>query len=183
MEITESEFNKRFRGLAKQFPSSSDLATILKSISIDSVPAGTRIIEYDGPCSRLYLVWDGLLTASIDDKSGKIVLGQIRPGEWIGEVTLIEPGPATASVTCTEDSVLLSMTHEAFNKLRNENPRAAGALMHALSLNLVDRLRAYGKRAAHEIAEGEYELEELAPARRIAIITLIARLLGIKGEK
>jgi CRP/FNR family cyclic AMP-dependent transcriptional regulator len=183
VEVTVDEFTSRFGALAKQFPSSSDLAVVLQSMSFDSVPAGTRLIEYDGPCSTLYLVWDGLLSASLNDGGGKIMLGQIGPGEWIGEVTLIEPGPASATVSCTEDSTLLSMSHETFNKLRNDSPAAAGALMHALSLNLVDRLRAYGKRAAHEIAEGEYALEELAPRERTAIITLIARLMGIKGAK
>jgi CRP/FNR family cyclic AMP-dependent transcriptional regulator len=183
VEVTVDEFAKRFSTLAKRFPSSSNLATILKSMSVDEVPAGTRLIEYEGPCSTLYLVWEGLLTASIEDMAGKILLGQIGPGEWIGEVTLIEPGPASASVICEEDSILLSMAHEAFSKLRSENPEAAGALMHALSLNLVDRLRAYGTRAAHEIAEGEYALEELAPEKRTAIINLIARLMGINGAK
>jgi CRP-like cAMP-binding protein len=181
VEITVDQFTKRFAALGKQFPSSSDLANVLQGMSVEHVAAGRRLIEYDGPCSTLYLVWEGRLAASIEDESGKIALGQIGPGEWIGEVTLIEPGPASASIYCIEESTLLSMSHTAFNKLRTEHPPAAGALMHVLSLNLADRLRRYGNRAAHEIADGEYVMEELAPEQRKNIITLIARLMGIKG--
>jgi len=181
MEITVDQFTRRFAALARQFPSSLDLASVLQSMHVEHVPAESQIIAYDGQCSTLYLVWEGKLSASIDDEAGNIALGEIGPGEWIGEVSLIEPGPATASIYSAEESTLLSMSHEGFNTLRAERPAAAGALMHALSLNLAERLRTYGSRAAHEISTGEYVMEEIPPNQRNAIITLIARLMGIQG--
>jgi CRP-like cAMP-binding protein len=183
VDVTVDQFTGRFAALANRFPSTPNLAAVLSSMRIEQIPARTRLIEYDGACSKLYLVWEGQLSASIEDESGKILLGQIGPGEWIGEVTLIEPGPATASVDADEDTVLLTMSHKDFSDLRENQPPAAGALMHALSLNLVDRLRAYGKRAAHEISSGQYAMEELAPKERATLITLIARLMGIRGAK
>jgi CRP/FNR family cyclic AMP-dependent transcriptional regulator len=183
VDVTVDQFTGRFAALADRFPSTPNLAAVLDSMRIEQIPAGTRLIKYDGESSKLYLVWEGRLSASIEDESGKILLGHIAPGEWIGEVTLIEPGPATASVDADEDSVLLSMSYEDFSNLRTNQPAAAGALMHALSLNLVDRLRAYGQRAAHEISSGQYAMEELAPQERTALITLISRLMGIRGAK
>jgi len=181
MEITVDQFTSRFAALARQFPSSSDLASVLRSMRIEHIAAGSQIIEYDGQCSTLYLVWAGKLSASIDDDAGHIALGEIGPGEWIGEVSLIEPGPATASIYSKEESTLLSMSHKAFNSLRAEHPAAAGALMHALSLNLAERLRTYGSRAAHQISTGNYVMEEMPPDQRNAIVKLIARLMGIQG--
>lgn len=182
-EITADKFARHFSALAKQFHSPEILNAILRSMSIDHVPAGTRLIEYDGPCSTLYLVWDGLLRASIEDEEGKITLGDIGPGEWIGEVTLIEPGPASASVSTIKDSTLLSMSHEAFSKLRAQQPDAAGTLMHALSLNLAERLRTYGNRAAQEIHAHEFTMKELAPETRANIVKILANLMGIRGVK
>lgn len=182
-DINADTFARHFSALAKQFHSPEILKTILQSMEINHVPAGTRLIEYDGPCSTLYLVWDGLLSASIEDEEGKIKLGDIGPGEWIGEVTLIEPGPASASVSTVEESTLLSMSHEAFSKLRDQHPAAAGALMHTLSLNLAERLRTYGNRAAQEIHAHEFEMKELAPETRANIVKILANLMGIKGVK
>lgn len=182
-DINADTFARHFSSLAKQFHSPEILKTILQSMDIDHVPAGTRLIEYDGPCSTLYLVWDGLLSASIEDREGKITLGDIGPGEWIGEVTLIEPGPASASVSTVEDSTLLSMSHEAFSKLRDRHPAAAGALMHTLSLNLAERLRTYGNRAAQEIHAHEFKMKELAPETRANIVKILTNLMGIKGAK
>ena len=80
-------------------------------------------------------------------------------------------------------STLLSMSHEAFSKLRDQHPAAAGALMHTLSLNLAERLRTYGNRAAQEIHSHEFEMKELAPESRANIVKILANLMGIKGVK
>ena len=182
-DITAEQFAKHFSALAKQFHSPDIIGQILQNMRIEEIPAGTRLIEYEGACSTLYLVWSGLLLASIEEQGVKITLGEVGPGEWIGEVTLIEPGPASASITCIEDSTLLSMSHEGFQKLRENYPAAAGALMHTLSLNLADRLRTYGNRAAEEIYDREYLMKDLPPEKRTSIITILARLMGIRGGK
>lgn len=182
MEIGVDQFAEHFKPLARQFHDTGDMEILLQSMSLDRVSAGTELIRYEGECSSVYLVWEGRLVASIEDESGKIVLGEIGPGDWTGEVTLIEPGPATASVTCIEDCVLLSMSHDKFRILREEHPATAGALMHAFALNLAERLRNYGNCAAHEVASNEYVLEPLHQEERESIITVIARLMGIRGK-
>lgn len=120
-----------------------------------------------------------MLSASIEDGDVKVVIGDIRPGEWVGEITLIEPGPATASVTCVEESYLLALSHEAFNVLRVGHPGAAGALLHALSLNIAERLRATSERVIEQIGDNEYQLQDMPPKEKAAAVGLITRLLGM----
>src|SRR3990172_847652 len=114
MDITTEQFRNRFKALAAHVASKNDLEALVQNCFLSLIPAGTRIIGYGGACSTLYLVWSGLLSASIEEGDIKLVLGDIQPGEWVGEVTLIEPGPATASVTCVEDSYLLALSHDMF---------------------------------------------------------------------
>ena len=179
MDITTDQFRKHFKTLATQFAATSDLAALLQNCSLSLVPGGTRIITYGGACSTLYLVWSGLLSASIEDGDVKLVLGDIRPGEWVGEITLIEPGPATASVTCVEDSYLLALSHDAFNVLRASHPAAAGALLHALCLNIAERLRATSERVIEQIGNREYRLQDMPPEEKATTVGLISRLLGM----
>lgn len=187
MDITTAQFSKHFKALADQFVRKSDLQALVQHCSLSLVPAGTRIIAYGGVCSTLYLVWSGLLSASIEDDEVKLVLGDVGPGEWVGEVTMIEPGPATASVTCIEDSYLLALSHEVFDKLRASHPAAAGALLRALCLNMTERLRASSDRITEQIGNGEYRLRDMPPEEKASAVGLITALLGIllgirKGE-
>ncbi len=179
MDITTEQFRNRFKALAAHVASKNDLEALVRNCSLSLVPAGTRIIAYGGPCSTLYLVWSGMLSASIEDGDVKLVLGDIQPGEWVGEVTLIEPGPATASVTCVEDSYLLALSHDMFNVLRVSHPAAAGALLHALCLNIAERLRATSERVFEQIGDSEYRLQDMTPEKKATAVGHITRLLGM----
>lgn len=187
MDISTTQFKKRFKSLADRFAATGDIEIMLQNCSLSLLPAGTRIIDYGGTCSTLYLVWSGLLSASIEDGNAKLVLGDIRPGEWVGEITLIEPGPATASVTCVEDSQLLALSHDAFNVLRASRPSAAGALLHALSLNIAERLRTTSERVIEQIGSREYRLQDMPPEEKATAVRLITKLIsvlfGIRGDK
>jgi CRP-like cAMP-binding protein len=179
MDITTTQFVRHFGVLARQFPSHGDLQAFLDHCTLSLYPAGKSLISYGGECSTLYLVWSGLLSASIEDGQTRLVLGDIRPGEWVGEVTLIEPGRATASVTCVEDSYLLAFSHKSFETLRASHPAAAGALLQGLCLSIAHRLRASSERIAEQIGDGEYRLLEIPSADKASVIGFITRLLSL----
>ncbi len=179
MDITIAQFEKHFRSLARQFPARSDLQAFLNHCALSLYPAGKSLTSYGSECSTLYLVWSGLLSASIEDGQTRLVLGDIRPGEWVGEVTLIEPGSATASVTCVEDSYLLAFSHKAFEELLASHPAAAGALLQGLCLSIAHRLRASSERIAEQIGDGEYRLLEIPSADKANVIGFITRLLSL----
>jgi CRP-like cAMP-binding protein len=70
-----------------------------------------------------------------------VVLGEIGPGKWAGEVTVLDQGPATATVAAVEASTLLALSREAFEELRARHPRIAARLVQALCRDLANRLR------------------------------------------
>jgi len=182
MEITAKQFQSRFKSLAAQFRSPADIDVLLQNCVLTRVPEGTRLITHRGPVSSLYLVWSGLLTANIEEGDVKLELGDISPGHWVGEVTLIDPGPANASVTAVQDSELLTLTHETFNRLRKSHPPVAGALLRALCLNITERLRPTGERVIDQIDSHAYRLHDLPPEEQAKGMKLIASLLvGLLG--
>jgi len=144
------------------------------------VPAGTEVIEYRGSCTKLFFVWDGNLAVSIGSGSESVELGAIGPGEWIGEMTLIEPGPASATVTATQDSMLLALPHETFRQLQRYEPATARALLHVITFNLAERLRATGTYVVRRVNDAAVRAEPLGPKERAGIIQVIANLMGIR---
>ncbi len=73
------------------------------------VPAGTEIIREGKLQNRFYVVISGELAISAHCGGKDIQLSTAMPGECLGELSLLEPGPATASIRVTKDAVLWSM--------------------------------------------------------------------------
>jgi len=109
--------------------------------SSGEIPAGTLLIQQGQPSDSLYLVCSGLLSVALESDTKRINLGMISRGQWVGDVSLIEPGLATATVSILENAILLRMNHQDLNVLRILHPRTASRLLNALSVELANRLR------------------------------------------
>jgi len=181
VQPTADEFRRRFKAIAARFTPAAELDALVRKMMPTPVPAGTEIIQYQGPCTKLFFVWDGTLAVSVGSGSESVALGTIGPGEWIGEITLIEPGPASASVRAVTDSMLLALQHDTFRQLQKYEPTTASALLHVISLNLAERLRATGTRVTRRISDDALRGEPLNPKERSGILQMLARLMGIRG--
>ena len=73
----------------------------------------------------LYIIRTG--SVNITKKAGaqEIVLATLKEGEFLGEMSLIDNRPRTATARVAEESSLLVMTKKAFNNLLEKQPTAA----------------------------------------------------------
>ncbi|MEM6820544.1 MAG: cyclic nucleotide-binding domain-containing protein, partial [Verrucomicrobiota bacterium] len=69
------------------------------------------------------------------------VVGELGPGDCIGEVSILEPGEATATVRVREVSVLWSLDVEQLQRFFEKLPIAGGQLMLGIAQLLCSRLR------------------------------------------
>ena len=60
-------------------------------------------------------------------------INTLGPGDFFGEIALVDGGPRTATVTVTEPSTLLVITHRDFHSMMDEFPEVAGQVMNALA--------------------------------------------------
>jgi CRP-like cAMP-binding protein len=65
---------------------------------------------------KFYIVASGLLSITHQVNGREIELSRRGPGEYIGEIALIENRPRTASVTALEETELLSLRAEYFQE-------------------------------------------------------------------
>ncbi|WP_455209726.1 cyclic nucleotide-binding domain-containing protein, partial [Kaarinaea lacus] len=103
--------------------------------------AGTQLIQQGQPSESFYLVCSGLLGVALENETKRFNLGMIGRGQWVGDVSLIEPGPASATVSVLENATFMYMNHRDLNELRSSNPRTASRFLNALSVELANRLR------------------------------------------
>lgn len=131
--------------LAKQFP---DLATsgegdcglLLQKASLVEIPAGESIIAPGTESVALFLICSGQVRVSLESADECSVLGDFGPGQWIGEMGMIEPARAVASVIAVEDCALLRLSHVDFMELRRDSPALTSTLLQMLCKNLTQRL-------------------------------------------
>jgi CRP-like cAMP-binding protein len=98
------------------------------------VHAGQRLTEQGSPSHTFHLLLEGEAEATIDG----IVVAILGPGDFFGEISMLDRGPATATVTAATDSTVLVMSHAQFRDAIRSND----ALLNGVMLAMAARLRA-----------------------------------------
>jgi signal transduction histidine kinase len=114
-----------------------DTARLYQSARRLSAAPGTFIIEEGQPGDSLYVVLSGELEVTKRDGNRDVALATRRSGEVIGEMSMLEQAPRSASVRALVPSELLEIGHAAFQALLEARPGLATLLLRTV----VGRLR------------------------------------------
>jgi CRP/FNR family transcriptional regulator, cyclic AMP receptor protein len=109
--------------------SSRDLAKIAKAGDEVTVPAGHIIVDQGQTGREAYIVLQG--TATIRRNGKKIA--QVGPGAVIGELSLLDRGPRTATATSDTECDLLVLDQRHFSAVIDEVPSIAHKIMAVLA--------------------------------------------------
>lgn len=101
--------------------SQRDLQTVARVVREIPHKAGTVIAREGEPGIGLFILVDGTADVTIGGKK-KITL---VPGDFFGEIALLDGGPRTATVTANTDVQLLGLTEWVFRGLMQEHPSIA----------------------------------------------------------
>ena len=88
------------------------------------IPAGAVLFKEGEKHFDVFVLVSGRMVAVLDKPgSGREVLGEISRGETVGEMALLTGEPRSATVLAVRDSLLMQITHEAFEKLAKKHPQ------------------------------------------------------------
>jgi CRP/FNR family cyclic AMP-dependent transcriptional regulator len=117
-----------------------------------SLPRSTTVMASGDPTDSLYIVLSGRLKVMMSDAEGKeVILSILLPGEFFGEMGLIDDAPRSASVVSIEACELLSIAKRDFKKCLAENFEMAQAVMRGLVRRLRDADRKIGSLALLDV--------------------------------
>src|SRR5207244_10040704 len=104
-----------------------------------SVSRSTTVMAGGDATDSLYIVLSGRLKVMMSDAEGKeVILSILGPGEFFGEMGLIDDAPRSASVVAIEPCELLCIAKRDFKKCLAENFEMAMAVMRGLVKRLRD---------------------------------------------
>ena len=103
-----------------------------------SAPKNRTILKAGDPTDSLYIVIAGRTKVQMSDEEGKeVILSVLGPGDFFGEMGLLDGAPRAASVVTIEQSEFVSIAKEDFHSLLQGNFEMAMVIMRGL----VKRLR------------------------------------------
>ncbi|MFZ2281771.1 MAG: cyclic nucleotide-binding domain-containing protein [Prosthecobacter sp.] len=112
------------------------------------VQPGQHLIEEGQQQNSLFFVVSGKFHATAMRGGHKVLLGSIQKGETIGEINLLDPNVASASVTAVEFSQVWRIDGTTLESYINEYPRAAAWLLIGVGRTISHRLRAVNEKIA-----------------------------------
>jgi len=105
-------------------------AALAEKIDLHAYAEGQAVFSYGDPGHALYIIRSGEVEIYVtNDQGEKIVLETAKPGDIFGEISLLDDGPRTASVSAISDVEVLRLDREHFEDyVRQYTPAALNLL-------------------------------------------------------
>jgi CRP/FNR family cyclic AMP-dependent transcriptional regulator len=167
------------------------LRTLVGVVTRRSAGRGSVIMAAGDPIDSLYIVISGRLKVMMSDAEGKeVILSLIGPGEYFGEMGLIDDSPRSASVVTIEPCELLAVSKRDFKKCLAESAEMAAAVMRGLVQRLREADRKIGSLALLDVygrvARLLLDMSEMQNGQRVVAKRLpkqdIAKMIGASRE-
>jgi CRP/FNR family transcriptional regulator, cyclic AMP receptor protein len=98
---------------------------------------GSVILFENDPGDALYIVRQGRVKVVLVGEDGReVILGVLGPGEYFGELSLIDEQPRSAHVIAMDDAVLLALRSDDFRRRVEATPAMAWSMLLELSRRL-----------------------------------------------
>src|SRR5437868_11723000 len=176
--------------LFASFPD-DQLRLLTTMVTRRSAARSTTIMAGGDATDSLYIVLSGRLKVMMSDSDGKeVILSILGPGEFFGEMGLIDDEPRSASVVTIEACELLSITKRDFKRCLAENFEMAMAVMRGLVRRLREADRKIGSLALLDVygrvARLLLDMSENVDGEKIVTKRLpkqdIAKMIGASRE-
>lgn len=102
---------------------------------------GEAIVTQDAPASALYVILRGHVAVERGQAEPQALVGELGPGDFFGELALIEEHARTATVRATEETECILFVAWEFAALLKEHPGIAVPIMKALIARIHRRER------------------------------------------
>ncbi|MGQ0651280.1 MAG: cyclic nucleotide-binding domain-containing protein [Betaproteobacteria bacterium] len=138
----------------------ADVEWLVKAGRLEKHAKGAALIQKGTTTSFLYIVLDGRLQVVLPTG---LTLAEVGVGEILGEISLVDSRPPSASVVVAEDCVVLAVPQRELRAELKRNQPFAARFYRALAIFLANRMRStmttlgYGdpRKAAPAISDEE----------------------------
>lgn len=135
-----------------------ELDRLVSELDILNLKSGNILFNEGDPGEHLYIVVNGELEVLMaPGTQDELILNILHDGEYLGEMSLIQPGGhRTASARARGDVVLLTMSRKQFMDLIQRHPELAFSMVNVLS----QRLDSTNTATFRDLTEKNHQLQQ-----------------------
>jgi CRP-like cAMP-binding protein len=161
---------------------------LLDRVSLHALEDGQIMVHDQAPIDAFFLVLSGRLDLAIELNGHHIQLGEIRPGNWCGELGYFSGiRRASSTVTAGPDTTVARLSYADFDALIAEDSIAVCRLTHAFIQMLIRRLQVTANNPVIDpegnmllLGDLTVPLSELS-RKSHGVVDFIKSLLGARG--
>ena len=144
---TSTEIREKLKGksLFVEF-TDDELADFVELLDIVEAKKGEVIVKQDDSGDCMFILVDGSARVLHHRAGHDINLASLQPGDFFGELALVDAGVRSADVVAADDCSLLRITQAAISAAAGVYPTAAFKFLIAIGRILVGRLRQTNQR-------------------------------------
>jgi uncharacterized membrane protein len=140
-----------------QFLDDNERAELAAELEVVHFKTGETVFQVGDPGDALFLVRTGRFEVFFKNDTGeRIVLENVPAGGFVGEISLLDSGPRSASVVATEETETLRLHRSDLERFLRLRPQAAMDLLAAMGRRMrftAERLRHTASRNVNEEIE------------------------------
>jgi uncharacterized membrane protein len=137
-----------------QFLDQEERVVLAGQLEIGHFKAGELLFQIGEPGETLYVIRKGVVEAFFKNDTGeRITLDTVEAGGFIGELSLLDGGPRSASAVAVEDTEVLRLDRRNLEAFLRRQPQAAMDLLAAMGKRMrftANRLRHTATRNVNE---------------------------------
>ncbi len=134
----------------------STLSALREAADLRSYPSGTVFCRQGELGDIFFVIVEGHLTATkLTEDGEERLLSVLHPGNYFGEMALIDDSPRMATVAAATPATVLEFSEEVFNRLLIESPVVANSVLR----RVMGDMRSQDSRAIEDLREKNRELE------------------------
>lgn len=122
------------------------LERFVEFMEVQNIRQWQEVVRQEEAGDAMYLILEGELRVRLMIGGKESIITTLGAGEFFGEVALFDQGSRSADVVANQNSILLKISIDAFERLRTEAPDLAAPFLFAIGKTLVARIRADNKR-------------------------------------
>lgn len=154
-------------------------------------PRGTVLFREGDPGRQMFVVQEGRVSISMRAGDVEKILTTLGPGEFFGEMAILNHKPRSATATCVDDARLLVVDAQTFEAMIRSNAEIAVRMIQKLATRLEEAngqienllLSDASSRVVHHLALAAERGEATPAGRRVAIrASELAAHVGVKAE-
>ena len=127
MDVKTLQGVRLFSSLSKK--ELEELASLTTQLDI---PAGTELMREGALAHEFFVIEDGLAEVRLAGER----IAELGPGDFFGEIALVETGRRTATVTATRPLRVIAMTRQEFSRMQRDMPAVADRIEAAVRARL-----------------------------------------------